>query len=100
MSIGLVVALLGLTSLALAILLVPLLIGNRRAASRDAYNLAIYRDQLSEIERDVGRGLLTEEQAEAARTEIARRILALRPADAGRDASPAPLAGAAGPAFC
>ena len=36
MSIGLVVALLGLTSLALAILLVPLLIGNRRAASRDA----------------------------------------------------------------
>jgi len=82
MSMGLAVALIGLTSLALAILLVPLLIRRQRAESRDAYNLAVYRDQLAEVERDLGRGVLTAEQAEAARTEIGRRILALNPAAA------------------
>src|SRR5438477_12814737 len=80
MSIGLAVALIGLTSLALAILLVPLLLRRRADASREAYNLAVYRDQLAEVERDVGRGVLSPEQAEAARAEIGRRILALAPA--------------------
>ena len=47
--------------------------------SREAYNLAVYRDQLAEIERDLARGVLTAEQAEAARAEIGRRILALGP---------------------
>ena len=46
MSIGLAVALIGLTSLALAILLVPLLRRRRADGSRAAYNLAVYRDQL------------------------------------------------------
>jgi cytochrome c-type biogenesis protein CcmH len=36
---------------------------------------SIYRDQLSEIERDRGRGLIAEGEAEAARTEVARRLL-------------------------
>ena len=80
MSIGLAVALVGLTSLAMAILLVPLLVRRQRTASRDAYNLAVYRDQLAEVERDLARGVLTAEQADAARTEIGRRILALNPA--------------------
>src|SRR5438132_1282868 len=66
--------------LALSVLLVPLLLRRRRGESREAYNLAVYRDQLAEIERDVARGLLNAEQAEAARTEIGRRILALSPA--------------------
>jgi cytochrome c-type biogenesis protein CcmH len=86
MSIGLAVALVGLTSLAMALLLVPLLVRRQRAESRDAYNLAVYRDQLAEIERDLARGVLTTEQADAARTEIGRRILALSPAAA----APAP----------
>ncbi len=77
MSIGLVVALLAMTSLALGLLLVPLLLRRQRAQSRDAYNLTVYRDQLAEVERDIGRGLLSPEQAEAARAEIGRRILAL-----------------------
>ncbi len=81
MSIGLAVALLGMTSLTLALLLVPLLWRQHRTASRDAYNLAVYRDQLAEVERDLARGLLSAEQAAAARTEIGRRILALTPAD-------------------
>ncbi len=80
MNIGLAVGLIGLTSLAMALLLVPLLVRRQRAESRDAYNLAVYRDQLAEIERDLGRGVLSAEQADAARTEIGRRILALNPA--------------------
>src|SRR5438067_7492615 len=82
MSIGLAIALVGLTSVALAFLFVPLLLRRRADASREAYNLAVYRDQLAEVERDFGRGLLSAEQAEAARAEIGRRILALSPAPA------------------
>src|SRR5438874_2227755 len=70
------------TSRTMAILLVPLLVRRQRTASRDAYNLAVYRDQLAEVERDLARGVLTAEQADAARTEISRRILALNPAAA------------------
>jgi cytochrome c-type biogenesis protein CcmH len=95
MSIGLAVALIGLTSLALAILLVPLLLRRRADGSREAYNLRVYRDQLAEVERDLGRGLLSPEQAEAARAEIGRRILALMPAPASSaSASPVPFAAA------
>jgi len=79
MSVGLAVALIGLTCLALAILLVPLLLRRHTPASRESYNLAVYRDQLAEIDRDAARGLLSAEQAEAARAEIGRRILALQP---------------------
>jgi cytochrome c-type biogenesis protein CcmH len=80
-SIGLAVALSGMTGLALAMLLVPLIVRRRAPASRDAYNLAVYRDQLAEVERDLARGVLAAEPAEAARSEIARRILALKPAE-------------------
>jgi cytochrome c-type biogenesis protein CcmH len=34
-----------------------------------------YREQLAEIERDLGRGLISETEAEAARVEAARRLL-------------------------
>jgi cytochrome c-type biogenesis protein CcmH len=92
LSIGLAVALVGLTSLALAMLLVPLLLRQRSATSRDAYNLAVYRDQLAEVERDLARGVLAAGEAEAARAEIARRILALRPAEPETGAGSTPLA--------
>ncbi|MFG1418894.1 c-type cytochrome biogenesis protein CcmI [Xanthobacter sp. V0B-10] len=39
-------------------------------------DLAVYRDQLAEIDRDRESGRLPPEQAEAARTEVARRMLA------------------------
>lgn len=39
------------------------------------HDLAVYRDQLSEIDRDIDRGVLTTEQASAARIEVQRRIL-------------------------
>ena len=40
-----------------------------------AYDLQVYRDQLAELDRDVTRGTLTEEEAGRARTEVSRRIL-------------------------
>lgn len=39
------------------------------------YDLKVYRDQLAEVERDVARGIIAEEDAARARTEISRRIL-------------------------
>jgi cytochrome c-type biogenesis protein CcmH len=85
-------ALLVMTTLAVAALLVPLILRRRSTASRDAYNLAVYRDQLTEIERDVGRGVLEPGDAEAAKAEIGRRILTLTPATTEASTSRAPLA--------
>ena len=79
MSMGLAIALLGLTTLAVALLIGPLILRGRGNEARDAYNLAVYRDQLAEIERDVERGILSADEAEAAKSEIGRRILALAP---------------------
>lgn len=44
--------------------------------SAAAYDLQVYRDQLTEVERDLARGVLSEEDAERVRTEVSRRILA------------------------
>ena len=37
--------------------------------------MAIYRDQLEELDRDVARGIVADSEAGAARTEIARRLI-------------------------
>lgn len=42
----------------------------------DNPDVAIYRAQLAEIDRDLERGLLEQDEAERSRTEIARRLLA------------------------
>jgi cytochrome c-type biogenesis protein CcmH len=91
---GLAAALCGLTALALAMLLAPLFFLRRGPTSRDAYNVAVYRDQLSEVERDIARGVLGAADAEAARAEIARRILALKPGHAESGTSTMPRAAA------
>ena len=72
--------------------MLPLLARRHRPRSREAYNLAVYRDQLAEIDRDLARGLLTAEQAETARAEIGRRILALDDAETPVAADPRKLA--------
>lgn len=46
-------------------------------------DVAVYRDQLDEIDRDLERGMIGEAEAKAARTEISRRLLI---ADAARSA--------------
>lgn len=71
-----------LTALAVLALLRPLLAPRGAPAARSAYDLAVYRDQLAEVERDLARGVLSAEAAEAARTEIERRILAAADAPA------------------
>lgn len=92
--IGLWVAAAVLTAVTLALLLIPLV--RRRdgtALGRSDYDLSVYRDQLAEVDRDLERGVLGADQADAARLEIKRRILA---ADAdvggGGDAAPPKLA--------
>jgi len=48
-----------------------------KAEDDDLYDLAVYRDQLSEIEHDLDRGLIGAQAGEAARSELARRIFSL-----------------------
>lgn len=43
--------------------------------STAASDIAVYRDQLKEVERDLARGVLTSAEAEAVRTEVSRRLL-------------------------
>ena len=65
-----------LTAIVLLVLLRPLAGSGIDGGSADAFDSAVYRDQLGEIESDRARGLIGEEEAEAARVEIARRLLA------------------------
>jgi cytochrome c-type biogenesis protein CcmH len=64
-----------LTAIASLSILVPLYRSRRGDRSYGREQLSVYRDQLSEVERDLARGLIAEGEAEAARTEISRRIL-------------------------
>lgn len=60
----------------LAVLL-PLAGRPKPEASDTAHDLEVYRDQLSEVDRDLARGLIQPAEAEQARAEIGRRILRL-----------------------
>lgn len=92
----------GLTAFVLFVLLRPLAATSKAERAPEDFDAAIYRDQLKEIESDRARGLLGEEEAEAARTEIARRLLAAdssakqsRNAQTGSAATRSALAGVA-----
>jgi cytochrome c-type biogenesis protein CcmH len=69
-----------MTSAAILAVLWPLSRETRRAPARAA-DLAAYRDQLAEIERDLARGLIAPPEAEAARIEVSRSLLAAADAD-------------------
>jgi len=61
---------------ALAWILVPLLRGRSGASvAREASNVAILRDQLRELDADLGNGTLSREQYDQARAELERRVL-------------------------
>jgi cytochrome c-type biogenesis protein CcmH len=70
------VVLAGLTAIVLLVLLRPLARAGESERSPEAFDAAVYRDQLSEVDSDRARGLIGEQEAEAARIEIARRLLA------------------------
>ncbi|MBU1212947.1 MAG: c-type cytochrome biogenesis protein CcmI [Alphaproteobacteria bacterium] len=61
---------------AVAVLARPLLAEQHGVtASAQEADLAVYRDQLAEIDADRDRGLIDSAEAESARTELARRLL-------------------------
>lgn len=55
--------------------LVPLYRGRAEARRMAEQEVSVYRDQLEELERDLERGVVAPAEAEAARTEIARRLI-------------------------
>lgn len=70
------------------LLVLALMRGQRHTGPAETFDLQVYRDQLGEVDRDLGRGVISEEDAERLRTEISRRILtadakAQEQADAG-----------------
>lgn len=69
-----------LTAIAALFVLVPLQRGGRStlASSEAAAGEAVYKAQLNELEKDLARGVIDEMAAKAARTEVARRLIALR----------------------
>jgi cytochrome c-type biogenesis protein CcmH len=74
-----------LTAAVVALLALPLM---RKAVPTDlggGTDLAVYRDQLAELERERARGLVEIEQAASLETEISRRML-----NAARSAQPVP----------
>jgi len=62
-----------MTAAAILAVLWPLARGHEIPGGND---LAVYRDQLGEIERDRAAGLIGEAEAEAARIEVSRRLIA------------------------
>lgn len=67
----------GAMAIAVATLLAnAILRGQRRARSGATSDLAVYKDQLKEVDRDLARGILTEAEAKQVRVEVSRRILA------------------------
>jgi cytochrome c-type biogenesis protein CcmH len=63
-----------MTAAAIFAVLWPLSRGGR--PQREGSEAAVYKDQLAEIDRDVASGLIGSSEAEAARVEISRRLLA------------------------
>jgi cytochrome c-type biogenesis protein CcmH len=70
----------------LVLLVLPLLRRTRFMIERNEFDRAVYRDQLRELDRDVGRGVLTDTEAASARLEIQRRLLATDIRSAGSPA--------------
>ncbi|KQV32628.1 cytochrome C biogenesis protein CycH [Rhizobium sp. Root1203] len=66
-----------MTAAVAAILLYPLLRGARAADDRRAGEAAVYRDQLRELDRDLAGGLISAGEADYARAEIGRRLIAV-----------------------
>ena len=77
-----------MTAAAVFIVLWPLVRARRATASGG--DLAVYRDQMRELERDRSAGLIGSAEADAARVEISRRLLAA--AEAQRQAPAASFA--------
>lgn len=66
-----------LTGAAIWAVLRPLVAAQKdKPASEAEFEVTLYRDQLAEIDRDLSRGTIGEAEAESARLEVSRRLLA------------------------
>jgi cytochrome c-type biogenesis protein CcmH len=73
----------------LAILLAPFVKGaENEEVPRIDYDIVVYRNQLAEIDQEIERGLLTQDEAEAARAEVHRRMLAAEDAELASRTAP------------
>ena len=62
-----------MTAAAIFAVLWPL---GRRASVASGSDVEVYRDQLAELDRDRANGLIGQREADAARVEISRRLIA------------------------
>ena len=91
-----------MTAAAIFAVLLPLGRGNEQPAGGN--EATVYRDQLAEIDRDLASGQIGATEAEAARVEIGRRLLAVADQERGAGAAESGFAphrggaGAGGPA--
>ncbi len=79
-----------LTVAIVAILIRPLLAKATQAGGERLYDAEVYRDQLAELERDAGSGLISAQEASYARAEIGRRLIAVSEGNAVPQAAPVP----------
>jgi cytochrome c-type biogenesis protein CcmH len=67
-----------MTAIVIAVLILPVVRAKPSAQDldRNAFDRAVFRDQLAELDRDVERSMIGVGEAEAARNEISRRLIA------------------------
>jgi cytochrome c-type biogenesis protein CcmH len=83
-----VVAAVAMLAIACAIVLVPLLSSKRRdALASEASNLDVLRDQRGELDADLRNGVILQDQYDAARLELDRRVLDETRVEAGTPAA-------------
>jgi len=67
----------GLMTIVTALVVALPILRQHKGSQQDATSdLAVYRDQLKELDAEVARGILSASEAETSRTEISRRLLA------------------------
>ncbi|MBK5567930.1 c-type cytochrome biogenesis protein CcmI [Ensifer sp. SSB1] len=76
-----------LTAAVAAVLILPLMRAGEAPSSPHSHDIEVYRDQLDELKRDQDSGLIGSADAELARAEVARRLLAAGESD--RNVAPA-----------
>jgi cytochrome c-type biogenesis protein CcmH len=77
----------GLTAVAMIAVLWPLLRPRQQELGAAGYDTAVFKDQLEEIILEKERGVISKTEAEAAKTEVSRRLLAAARSGRGKDAS-------------
>lgn len=85
----LAVVLMAVTLAVVASVVAPLVRTGRPAPARAAFDRAVYRAQLAELERDVERGVIERPEGAATRIEIERRLLASDARKGGAPPAPA-----------